>query len=212
MTQAQRSICHAQGCVLYRAQRGFNLIELMVGLAIFSIVVFIALPDITVWRQNIQIRAVAESILGGLQSARAEAVGRNTTVDFVLTALPAGDWVVRCNPNVVSATCPGLGSPAPTPQQISQEVLANTAPNAAVAVNASVVNNTFTYTGTGRLNPVPTNNPPPTISVSSNLPNAQCLAADGTGKYRCLNLVVQTGGQVRMCDPVFAAGTNPMAC
>ena len=32
------------------------------------------------------------------------------------------------------------------------------------------------------------------------------------GRMRCLNVVVSTGGHVRMCDPAFATGSNPRAC
>ena len=67
------------------AKRGFTLIELVIAVAVLGILVALGLPAFQDWIHNTQIRTAAESILSGLQAARAEAVKRNGWVQFVLT-------------------------------------------------------------------------------------------------------------------------------
>lgn len=65
----------------------------MVGIVIMAILGAIALPSFQAWMLNSQIRNAAESISNGLQRARAEAVARNTNVEFILSA--DSSWSVR---------------------------------------------------------------------------------------------------------------------
>jgi type IV fimbrial biogenesis protein FimT len=71
---------------------GFSLVELMIGVAVMAILVTLAVPNFRTWFQNAQIRNAAESITNGLQRARAEAVARNTSVQFVLGT--GSSWTV----------------------------------------------------------------------------------------------------------------------
>ncbi|WP_245650891.1 GspH/FimT family pseudopilin [Thauera butanivorans] len=71
---------------------GVTLIELVTGIAIIGILLAIGLPSFTVWMGNSKTRTVAESILNGLQIARAQAVQRNAPVEFVIEG--AG-WTVQ---------------------------------------------------------------------------------------------------------------------
>jgi type IV fimbrial biogenesis protein FimT len=64
-------------------QRGFNLIELMVTIAVLGILLMVGLPAFTDWMQNLKIRSAAESIQNGLQVARSTAIARNTQVSLV---------------------------------------------------------------------------------------------------------------------------------
>jgi len=59
-----------------------TLIELMVGLAILALVLFVAVPSFGIFLQNSQIRNAAGSVLNGLELARNEAIRRNTPVRF----------------------------------------------------------------------------------------------------------------------------------
>ena len=59
--------------MLIARHRGFTLIELMVGLALLAVLTMLAFPTFTTMVQNARLRAVADSILAGLQGARAEA-------------------------------------------------------------------------------------------------------------------------------------------
>lgn len=63
-------------------QAGMSLIELMIGIAVFGILLALGVPTFARWTQNSQIRNSAEAIHNGLMLARAEAVRRNTTVRF----------------------------------------------------------------------------------------------------------------------------------
>lgn len=75
-----------------RHKSGFSLVEMLIVIAILTILMGLALPNFSVWTRNLQVRNAAESILTGIQKARTEALVRNTAVSFVL----AGDtsWTV----------------------------------------------------------------------------------------------------------------------
>lgn len=63
---------------------GFTLIELLIGIAVLAIVITAGMPGFRQWIQNTHIRNASESVLNGMQRARAEAVSRNTNVAFTL--------------------------------------------------------------------------------------------------------------------------------
>jgi prepilin-type N-terminal cleavage/methylation domain-containing protein len=71
-------------------QRGMTLIEMAIGLVIVGLLLVMALPGFGTWLQNSQIRNAAESLQNGLQLTRAEAVRRNTRVQFVLGSVLGG--------------------------------------------------------------------------------------------------------------------------
>jgi len=89
-------------------QRGFSMIELMVAMVILVLLIVAAMPSIGIWLDNTRIRNEGDSLITGLQTARAEAVKRNENVSFWLVQLtdPAtlandctlsetsGSWVV----------------------------------------------------------------------------------------------------------------------
>jgi type IV fimbrial biogenesis protein FimT len=190
--------------VLGRAvQQGFNLIELMVGIAIIGLVLYFMIPSMGAWMQSSQIRSATESVQGALQLARAEAVQRNTAVELVLTSVAGGgnttDWVVRCVTS--SATCPGTGQ---VETFIQQRLGREGAPNAVVSLNPAM--SSIAFSGNGRITPLPAGN----ITLNFAHQRANSCLSDG-GDYRCLRLVVTPGGQMRMCDPSVSA-PNPRAC
>ena len=84
-------------------QRGLTMIELMIGLTIFTMLLLLGAPSFSAWIQSSHIRNSAESIQNGLTLARAEAVRRNVTVNFQLVdtltsscvvSTSGGNWVV----------------------------------------------------------------------------------------------------------------------
>ena len=73
-----------------RSEHGFSLVELMVTVAVLSLLMTLAVPSFAEWIQNSRIRTAAESIQNGLQVARAEAVRRNARVEFALVGQRLG--------------------------------------------------------------------------------------------------------------------------
>lgn len=191
-------------------ERGFNMIELMVGLALLALVMFVAIPSLTTWMRGNQVRAGAESIMGALQSARAEAVRRNANVEFVLTSLVGGgtasDWRVRCVAANASATCPGLGQGVDGPgvTYIEQGLSSENSPRAVVSV-VPAATTIIAFNGIGRITPLPGGN----IQIDVAHDAAACITAGGD--VRCMRLIIAPGGQSRMCDPSLP-NTNPRGC
>ena len=163
-------------------QAGLTLIELIIGVVIVGIVLALAMPSYATWIQNTRLRNGAESILTGLQFARAEAVRRNTNVSFTLGVGTA--WTVGCN--TVTATCPAT----------IQSHTAGDGASAAVTV-AMVAGgaNPVIFSNLGRLT---------TAATSFNIDNNQLSAANS----RDLRVVVESGGTTRLCDPNVAAGDS----
>lgn len=76
--------------------RGFSLIELMIGLSLAVILLLLAAPGYAVWIADAQIRNATESVSSGMRLAWAEAVKRNTPVEFILDGTTGtGGWRVN---------------------------------------------------------------------------------------------------------------------
>lgn len=190
-------------------QRGFSLIELLVGIVILGVLMAMAVPRFSDWLRNARIRTSAEAIQNGLQLARAEAVRRNATARFQLvntidnscaldTAGP--HWVVSMdNP---AGQCASAPSDTVAPRIIQVRNRAEGSVQTQVAAGQSAL----VFNGLGRLTPVPAGNV--AIDVSSTT-GGTCIANGGS--VRCLRLVVSVGGQIRMCDPALPAG-DAQAC
>ena len=166
-----------------RRERGITIVEQIVGLMVTAIILALGLPNYTDYLQNRHVRTNAESIVDALHLTRLEAVRRNEAVDFRLNG---NDWSI-----VVPST--------------NERVQART--------NAESRNARVTFPGG------------PTIAVTFNglgritSGNANTIFtvthATGTcapaGPYRCFQVHMSAGGQVRMCDPQLPSG-DPQAC
>ncbi|MFM9968988.1 MAG: GspH/FimT family pseudopilin [Burkholderiales bacterium] len=192
-----------------RGSRGATLIELIIGMVIIGMLVAMGLPTFSTWLQNTQIRTTAEAIQNGLSLARSEAVNRNTSVRFQLTSTldntcslssSSANWVVSLDDP--ESKCATAASETTTPRIIQIRGSNEGTTNAVVAATQ----NTISFSGLGRVTPVPAGNV--TIDVS-NPSGGTCASA--SGKMRCLRVVVSPGGQVRMCDPKFTS-TDPQGC
>ena len=188
---------------------GFNLIELMITLAVIGIVAMVGLPNLSAWIQNTQIKTAAEGIQSGLQLARAEALRRNVNVRFSLVtslssacalSASASNWVVSlADP---SGACDVAPSDTAAPRIIQKKDSSEGARNAAVAATPA---GDVTFNGLGRMLGAGANQ----VDITSTV-GGLCQAAGGP--MRCLRITVSTGGQVRMCDPAVTDNTDPRFC
>lgn len=164
---------------------GFSLVELMIGIAIMAILVSIAFPNYQTMLMNSQIRNAAESVIDGIQKARAEAVSRNTNVVFALGT--GSSWTV----SVVNATTPIESRPS---TEGSANVTVTT-----LAADLTTVATTVTFNSLGGVVPAP-----PTSLAQVNF--------TAVGGNKNLRVTIGAGGNARMCDPSLVVGSSSSAC
>jgi type IV fimbrial biogenesis protein FimT len=86
---------HEEGAVVLTRQRGFTLPELLVTLAIAAIGATLAAPSVSQMVASRRVQTAAQSILDGLNLARADALRRNTAVRFALNPASNGWTLVQ---------------------------------------------------------------------------------------------------------------------
>lgn len=192
------------------AARGFTMVELMVAVAIISIVLAISVPSFTIFLQGAKLSSSAQSYLTGIRMARTEAIHRNAPVSFLLTndpvftpalaiaALPSvtgQSWVVRWfNPvlgavEMIEAKNAIEGS-FTTAGVSSVQVVGTGAP---VAFAGTMVFNGFGATNSA-------------YALALSNPNGGACAP--VGPMRCPTVVVSAGGLSRVCDPIVPVGDS----
>lgn len=194
--------------------RGFTLVELMIAIVLLAILLAIGGPSFATWLQNSQVRTMSEALLNGAQLARAEAVRRNALVRFELTttldnacalSTSGRNWVISMDGAAGSCASTNMADAAApvAPRMVQTRPSGDGSPNAAVAASQSSI----VFNGLGRVTPLPAAD----ITIDVTNPNGGACSAGG-GPMRCLRVVVTAGGQVRMCDPRWAAATNSEGC
>lgn len=158
-------------------QAGVSIIEALVVVALVVILVLLALPMGVDWLANSRLRTAAESMMAGLQLARAEAVRRNARIEFVLDG--GAGWTVQ---TVAGAVIQQRGAGEGT-----ADVVVTPTPNDATLV-------TFDGLGRRRANADASN---PVERIDLDL-SANTLPPE---KTRDLRLQIGVGGQVLLCDP-----------
>lgn len=177
---------------------GLSLIELAITLVVLALLLVIGAPSISEWLQNAQIRTGSESILSGLQTARNEAVRRNTNVEFRLTnpATAGGTgWTV-----ILANT--GEQIQAAANSEGARNAIATPTPNDAAAV---------TFNGFGRTPAAPNNvnlTDGSTLMTQIDIDSSVLSAA----KSRELRILISSGGQIHMCEPAVTEATDPRKC
>jgi len=64
---------------------GFTMIEMVITVAIFAILVALAVPAMLTWVSNVKVRTVADALQNGVRLAQAESLRRSRQVVFSLT-------------------------------------------------------------------------------------------------------------------------------
>jgi len=177
-------------------ERGFTVIEMMIGIAIVALLFKLAVPTFRIWLQNTQIRSAAHAITDGMNVARGEAIRRNVPVQLQLTTAGNGTgaaWTVS-----------ELPAPSGTGAVVQTWSAAEGASSAQIVQAGGGV---LTFNALGRVfakNPI--NNSAALLQVDVTSSNAATDPA-----LRPMRVVVGNGGQARMCDPQLAQ-PDPRAC
>lgn len=205
-------------------QQGVSLVEIMIALTIFAMLLALGVPSYSTYIQNTQIRNAAEALQNGLSAARAEAVRRNTLINF--TSAEHGAWTIECTPDANAPVSPDPTPDDSCPSPLASRPASDGSIKASIALseqiastNVPVVSATFsdtspvlTFNGLGQARSLTAGHN--AVFDITNPAGGDCVAANGAGKMRCLRVTVSSGGQVRMCDPVLTTTkpTDPQAC
>lgn len=165
---------------------GVTLIELLIGLAVLSLLLMLAMPTYRAWIQNTRIRSTAEALLNGMQLARTEAVRRNHMVELRISA--GSSWTI------------GDVNTAAQLYSRSDREGSETASIAVLPAGSATV----TFNGMGWV----TANADGTASIAQVDVGSSIMT--GT-EIRSLRVIVSPGGSMRMCDPALGA-PDPRAC
>lgn len=189
--------------------RGFTLIELMIGIVILGMLIMLALPAYREWIANARIRTAAESVLNGLQLAKAQALGRNTQVRFQLvTSLTSGCTVGGSAPTWIisqddpTGKCDVAPSATTAPRTIQTRDASEGSTNVTVtptAAGAYVV----TFDGFGR------------VANAASAPTRFDFTVPSSVSTTPRNLAIKIsvpGGQISICDPQLTDTTDPRYC
>lgn len=168
---------------------GFTLIELMIALGLSALLLTLAVPSISTFLRNTEVRSTSESIVNGLRTARSEAVRRNADVSFTFTSAGSPSWTVKEGATQIQAF-------------LYQEGGTNTKvaslPDGATSV---------TFNGLGRVLPA--------AAGASNLRQIDISSLLDT-QARALRIYVDEARGIRMCDPspalVGLDPPDPRAC
>ncbi|RYF74566.1 MAG: prepilin-type N-terminal cleavage/methylation domain-containing protein [Comamonadaceae bacterium] len=195
-----------------RQHHGFSLIELMVTIAVFTLLVAIAAPWMGQYMANSKVLASAQSFYVSAQQARTEAIRRNVPVELLLTAADptsgnagsataaaAGpNWMVRTAPDGASPTHDFIEGKSGA--EGGGKADAGTAKSSVVITASS---GSIRFDALGAL----TTAGPVTVDFSHDT-----LACEPDGGVRCVRVVVAGGGQTRLCDPLVTGAGDTRRC
>lgn len=135
---------------------GFTLIELMVVVAIMAIAASLAGPGFRQALANYRVRSAAESMMTGLNLARAEAVKRNSPVTFTLNAVGSGWTIAQVAPATViqgrsDGDSPGVTTASSTSSRIATFLPTGQVDTTAVRLSQLTVSSTAPNSETRRI-------------------------------------------------------------
>jgi type IV fimbrial biogenesis protein FimT len=166
---------------------GFSLIELLVAVTLASLLTVLALPSLTTFLTNTNIRSAAETVAEGLRRAQVEAVRRNANIEFVLD--PATGWQIHDD---TDAKIDGVVFAEGSTRAKITSVTAGGAAATRVA-----------FSGFGRALPQTLAGKDPIAKVD--------IGTDVSGDHHDLRVVVSGVAGIKLCDPAFLS-TDPKGC
>lgn len=171
-----------------RLLQGFTLIELLITIAVMVILIAIGVPSFNALVTNARIKTTGQSIVDGLQLARAEAIRRNERVYFAMGS--GSNWSVITDAGVsLQARSSGEGS-------------------GSITVTTTPTNSTrVTFNALGR---AVTNADASARVTTFNIDAPTSLLAASLSKE--LRVTVSDGGSIRMCDPNVTTTGDPRKC
>ena len=175
-------------------QAGASLIEVVITITIFAVLLAAGVPSFQEWIANSRVRTSSDSILNGLQVARAESIRRNRLVEFRQVDVEGG-WRVVSAPE--SQMCPDL-SPAAT-EIIQQRGATEGASGITVSsLPAGAASVTFSPMGV-------------VTSLCGNPITRLDVSTATIANPRALRVTISPSGGMRMCEP-SRPSSDPRAC
>lgn len=194
------------GSTIAPRARGFSLIEILVAMAIFGILLAIAIPSYQTWIKSNQIRIAAEQLQASLRHARALAISQNIPIRVSLVdslsdecelsptpvamIISVDNPVGECNATVLGPNA-NLGT-AVAPRIVSRWSASSGGGSATFVVPADT---SIVFNPLGRANAA--------VNIRVENPSGGICGGD-LDHMRCLEVRVSVGGQVRVCDPALA--------
>lgn len=171
----------------------------MVAVAIFGLLAALAGPSYSQWISNTRVRTTAEALQNGLMLAKAEAVRRNTKVQFVITTSDP----TSANTGSVAASTAGKSWMVRIYQSSGTYTSADfiqgrSSAEGSTNVTVDADQSTVVFNGVGQLSPIPAS----TINID----------VTGTGASRPLRVALASGGAIRMCDPATNVANTVTGC
>lgn len=167
----------------YWPQHGFTLVELAITVVVLGILTAIGLPSFTTFLRNTEQRSASESVLHGIQLARAEAVRRNERVRFVID--PNTAWAVYAD---------GAGT------TLQSKPTREGGPHVTLAFTPTV-GRRVTFNSFGRV----TANADATAALTQ-------IDFSATGASMSRRITIAAGGQIALCDPSIQTSGDPRKC
>lgn len=191
---------------------GFSIIELLVGMAIFGVLLAVGIPALRSYSVNAKILASAQSLFSGIQRARAEAIRLNTPVQVILTenagitnanitdlSSTGRNWIVRAF-NRTTGTYDLVDAKSGAEGGSTGSVTVSGTDAATNPVNTIEFNGlggtTLTSVATFAFAPA----------------EGACTTASTPSDIRCISIVVTPGGRAQLCDPAATAATDSRRC
>jgi len=188
-------------------QRGFTLIEVVMVILISAFLMAAVAPSAITWVRNTRIRTVAESISNGLQQARNEAVRRNQAISFYMVS--DKDAVSMSDDCLLSSNSAGW---VVAPASPSSKCASNRDTFVALKASGDVAGLSVSAKDSGAADATTV-----TFNGYGQITNAlpiSCirLSNSSDSSARSLNIAINAGGQVRMCDPAVSNTNDPRVC